>query len=88
MIYLLTPIVILNEVKNLFTLSGRNQILRNAQDDTLIGNFYFNTPTCFFIFSSTPTRKLLSTSSVWGFVCSSVQSVRLGYRRVPLHWGH
>ena len=28
----------LNEMKNLF-----NQILRNAQDDTMIGNFYFDT---------------------------------------------
>ena len=26
-------------------INGCNQILRNAQDDTLIGNFYFDTPT-------------------------------------------
>ena len=43
--------VILNEVKNLNTLTCAFQILRDAQDDTLMGIFYFDTPpfSCFVI---------------------------------------
>ncbi len=37
--------VILNVVKNLKAQSGCVQILRYAQDDKLIANFYFDTPT-------------------------------------------
>ena len=44
--------VILNVVKNLETQSGCIQILRDAQNDTLIGSFYFDTPSFFDIIKS------------------------------------
>ena len=37
--------VILNEVKNLNTSTSAFQILRDAQDDNLLGKFHFDTPT-------------------------------------------
>ena len=47
--------VTLDEEKNLFTKSRCNQILRNAQDDTLIGDFYFDTATYYITMGTTIT---------------------------------
>ena len=48
--------VILNEVKNLKTSTNAFQILRNAQDDTMIVNFYYDTRP--FLIYTLPTQPL------------------------------
>ena len=60
--------VILNEVKNLNTSTNAFQILRDAQDDNLIGRIHYDTPLCVIKspYSNTTSPK---NSGQWNFGC-------------------